>query len=70
MDDIKYPFGWTFVAIMLYTIEYPLLYRPKTTKNTENVTKIFLNPLTTADLIFCAFRVVPAIHTSSTGRIL
>ena len=70
VEHILYACGWGLVAACSIPLNTLCLIVLKRAKNINFVTKIFLYSLTTSDLIFCLFRVVPAIVQSATGRVV
>ena len=53
--------AWTFVTILSLPLNLLCLVVLRRTRGVEDVTKVFLVSLTVADLIFCFFRIIPAI---------
>ena len=70
MENIFYPLCWGLVAVCSIPLNLLCFVVLKRAKNMEDVTKVFLNSLTAADLIYCLFRVVPAVSISAIGRVL
>ena len=70
MENILYSLGWGIVAVCSIPLNLLCFVVLKRAKHIEDVTKVFLYSLTTTDLIYCLFRVVPAISISATGRVL
>ena len=70
MEHILYACGWGLVAACSIPLNTLCLIVLKHAKNIDPVTKIFLYSLTTSDLIYCLFRVVPAIFQNATGGVV